>query len=409
MKKFLTRAMVLFAAIFLPLSAYATNGDNLIGVGPISRAMGGVGIAAPQDAISATFSNPAAMNVGPYCPQSQFDFAATLFAPKVATKVTINNGAPLTADSDQKVYMVPAFGISTPINGKMRVGLAAYGITGLGVDYRDTDIVGTSAVNSTQLMILKFAPTFAYQINEKLSVGFAAHIVNSALDLDNGTSANYGFGGQIGAIYKLNDAFSIGATYQSSINADHQNVFNLDSSPDGSMDDFALEAPQSFGLGLAYSPSDTLLIEFDAKWVNWSNAQGYDDLDWNDQYVLAVGGQYKPTSKLTLRLGYNYAENQINEHNDFDGSTTVQVQGKAVNRYGYETLRIIGFPAVVEHHVTMGLGYEIAKNLSVNLGYMHAFETSIKSSGTLPDGATPVQLESKLSEDAVDFSLAWRF
>ena len=32
-------------------SALATNGDNLIGIGPISRAMGGTGIAAPQDAI----------------------------------------------------------------------------------------------------------------------------------------------------------------------------------------------------------------------------------------------------------------------------------------------------------------------------------------------------------------------
>jgi len=32
-------------------AAFATNGDNLIGIGPISRAMGGVGVAAPQEAI----------------------------------------------------------------------------------------------------------------------------------------------------------------------------------------------------------------------------------------------------------------------------------------------------------------------------------------------------------------------
>ena len=48
--------------------ANATNGDNLIGIGPIARGMGGVGIAAPQDSISAVFANPAAMCFGPYCP-----------------------------------------------------------------------------------------------------------------------------------------------------------------------------------------------------------------------------------------------------------------------------------------------------------------------------------------------------
>lgn len=406
MKK-LYSILILISLVLLPLSSYATNGDNLIGVGPISRAMGGVGIAAPQDAISATFSNPAAMNVGPYCPESQFDFAATLFAPKVDAKVTIGNGAPLSADADEKIYLVPAFGISTPLNDRMRIGLAAYGITGLGVDYRDTSIAGTGAVDSTQLMILKFAPTFAYQVNDKLSLGFAAHLVSSSLDLDNGTSSNYGFGGQLGAIYQFSPKVALGLTYLSPINAEHQNVYDLDG--DGQKDHFSLEAPQTVGFGVAYQPTDAFLLEADLKWLNWSSAQGYSDLDWKDQYVFALGGQYRPTHKLTLRFGYNYAENQINEHANFDGSSTIRIQGKDVNRYGYETLRVIGFPAIVEHHVTLGLGYALTDRLSLNFGYMHAFETTLKSHGTLPDGSTPVKLESNLSEDAIDFSLAWRF
>jgi hypothetical protein len=61
--------------------ANATNGDNLIGIGPIARAMGGVGVAAPQDSISAVFANPAAMCFGPYCPGSQVDFGGTVFLP----------------------------------------------------------------------------------------------------------------------------------------------------------------------------------------------------------------------------------------------------------------------------------------------------------------------------------------
>ena len=48
--------LLLLASVGLtPTLSLATNGDNLIGVGPISRAMGGVGIAAPK-CISAVFS-----------------------------------------------------------------------------------------------------------------------------------------------------------------------------------------------------------------------------------------------------------------------------------------------------------------------------------------------------------------
>ncbi len=54
---------VLAVARLVPVAAVATNGDNLIWVGPISRAMGGVGIAAPRDA----------MCCGDYCPNSKVD------------------------------------------------------------------------------------------------------------------------------------------------------------------------------------------------------------------------------------------------------------------------------------------------------------------------------------------------
>ena len=99
MKLFCKIIAGLFFTVLLSAPAMATNGDNLIGVGPISRAMGGVGIAAPQDAISAVFANPAAMCFGPFCPSSQVDFAGTLFMPDVSASVTGAMGVPLTGDS----------------------------------------------------------------------------------------------------------------------------------------------------------------------------------------------------------------------------------------------------------------------------------------------------------------------
>ena len=146
MKKLISILAVLsLVAVFSP-AAFATNGTNLIGIGPIARSMGGVGIAAPQDAISAVFSNPAAMCFGPYCPSSQFDFAGTAFAPKIEAKVTRGSNT-FQADSHDTVYAIPAIGISTPLTEgakPWRFGLSAYGVSGLGVDYRDTDLDATA-------------------------------------------------------------------------------------------------------------------------------------------------------------------------------------------------------------------------------------------------------------------------
>ena len=114
MKRVIGVFVVLCLSIGFAPFTLATNGDNLIGIGPISRAMGGVGIAAPQDAISAVFSNPAAMCVGPYCPSSEFNFAGTLFMPKVDAKITLARN-PISAESDDKVYMIPALG-NTPLH-----------------------------------------------------------------------------------------------------------------------------------------------------------------------------------------------------------------------------------------------------------------------------------------------------
>ncbi len=88
MKKVFAVLGVLCLVLAISGIAYATNGDVLIGIGPIARAMGGVGIAAPQDAISAIFANPAAMCFGAYCPGSEFNFAGTLFRPKPEAKVS---------------------------------------------------------------------------------------------------------------------------------------------------------------------------------------------------------------------------------------------------------------------------------------------------------------------------------
>lgn len=418
MRKIFILLTVLTLVATMASMAMATNGDNLISIGPISRSMGGVGIAAPQDAISAVFSNPAAMCFGPYCPGSEFNFAGTLFIPKMDAKVN-----DISADGADKVYAIPAIGLSVPITNTFplwRFGLAAYGVSGLGVDYRDTSIdqprffdfgpfgqFPLVAGEYTQLQIMKFSPSIAFQPNEKFSLGLAAHIVYANLDLRNGSSFNYGFGVQLGALYKLTDSISIGATYISPQEVDHEDVRDFDG--DGIADDLTLEAPQQLGVGIALAPiKDMFLIEVDGRWINWEDAKGYKDFDWRDQWVFAIGAQFKPTKKLALRAGYNYGRNPVREHNGFVGTDFTSVQGKTLPVYYFETFRTIGFPAYVAQHITAGFGYEFSKKFAVNFGYTHGFKEKNIESGTNIAGQ-PVTLESSLTEDSLEFGLTWRF
>jgi len=406
--------VLLFAAMIILSSAAvstATNGDNLISIGPIARAMGGVGIAAPQDAISAVFANPAAMCFGPYCPGSEANLATTVFLPKAKTRITAPAlGVNEKETSDANLFIIPALGISTPITQQLRFGFAAYGVSGLGVDYRNKLDLNGGAPGApdvyTNLSILKIAPNLAYMVTPNLSIGGALHIDYGSLDLGDKKRSGFGVGAQLGAIYKTGPV-SFGIVYVSPQRITHHDVADLDM--DGFNDDLTLESPQTLGFGVAYEPIDkVLLIEANAKWINWSNAEGYSDFGWRDQWVFSLGTQYRPTPSLALRAGVNHGKNPVKDFDGWDAfGGTKNVQGKDVLRYMYEVLRVTGFPALVETHVTAGLGYRINKSWSVDLGYTHAFRKSMSETGTA--FGTPVTVKSSLSEDSIDFGLTYRF
>lgn len=171
--KSLIKKLAIASALAAASTAFATNGDDLIAIGATARALGGTGIATPQDAISAVFANPAAMCFTPGCAYAEVNFDGTLFMPHVTREVD-NPAGSFRADSQSSVYAILAIGLSLPLDPvtrRWRFGLAAYGVSGFGVDYRDTDLDQPKffdfgpfgefplvAGRYTSLQILKFAP-----------------------------------------------------------------------------------------------------------------------------------------------------------------------------------------------------------------------------------------------------------
>jgi long-chain fatty acid transport protein len=385
--------------------AMATNGSNLIGVGPMSRSMGGVGVAAPQDAISAIFANPAAICFGPFCPGAQADFSGTYFNPTVKGKATVtdNTGVQTSGSdtSDTKPSTIPAIGISSALSPKWRFGVGAYGVSGMGVSYKESDLPFQNNLY-TKLEVMNFAPNVAYMINPDFSVGANFIVSYQNLDLGYGADHGYGMGLQLGGLYKLG-ILNLGASYTYNQGVTHEKVAYFDN--DAMLDDLELQSPQVVALGVSMEPSSTWLVELDTKWINWSGAKGYEDFDWEDQWVLGLGAQYKITPAFSLRAGYNYAKNPVKEHDGFDPTGTTNVQGHDVLNPNYEALRILGFPAVVEHHLTLGLGYKFTNAMAINLSYMHALENTVKESSA----GDAFSFESSLEEDTITLGFSWFF
>ena len=435
MKRYKSATLLVASTLLGMCALHATNGDNLIAIGPKARAMGGVSIAYPQDAITAVFGNPASLCFTKFCPSTQVDFAGTLFMPDVKASVTnpVNPSQSLNVSSDDSVYPIPAFGVALPFgeDNRGRFGLAAYGVSGLGVDYRSTAIGGTLgslgtvppgfetapviAGAYTSLQIMKFAPSVAWQVAPGFSVGAALHVDYAVLDLGQGSSSGYGYGAQLGLVYRPDEHIAMGLVYTTAQEVDHENVISLG----GPMMDLKLENPQQIGAGIAYEIDEgRLVLAADVKWINWADATGYSDFDWGNQTVVALGLQYEAIKdKLVLRAGYNYGKNPVKEHNDWNGSfdfTTgmpndvTVVQGIMMPTYFYETFRIIGFPAVVESHITAGLTYQFSERFAMSFAFMKALEKDISETGTGPTGA-PTTLKSSLSETSVELGLSWKF
>ncbi|HCC47443.1 MAG TPA: hypothetical protein DEQ38_04915 [Elusimicrobia bacterium] len=393
MKKSVNLLAAAFVITGLSLNVFATNGDNLIGVGPASRAMGGTGMAAPQDAISAIFSNPATLS---QIQGSQFNFAGTFFAPEVKANVVSGMMGNWSGKSQDEGYAIPAIGLATPAGDNMTFGIAAYGVSGMGVDYRDMDINNDM---NTKVSVMKFVPAFAYK-NGAFSYGAGLDIDYQAADFGSGLSHNYAVGLRLGAAYEY-EKWAFGLTYVTPQNVEHKRVYDFDGN--GVFDTLKLENPAQYGAGAAYKGLDGWVLSADVKYLDWANADGYSDFDWEGQTVFGLGVQNKTTDNLTLRAGWNYGKNPVKIHNNFNPMGNTDIQGTSMNNMGYEYFRVIGFPGVSEHHLTLGAGYEFSSKFALNLGYKKAFAKTIKE--TSSDGT----IKSELSETAYDMGLTFKF
>ncbi|MBX0312690.1 MAG: outer membrane protein transport protein [Sulfurihydrogenibium sp.] len=414
MRKVLASAAILAVAG----SAMATNGDNMIGVTPASEAMGGLGVGMPIGSIDSIFRNPAWMNSEKGFTVS---FGGILFMPDVKARYSgLSSHDSGYVSSRANFFTVPEIGITNRINDKVVVGIAAYGVSGMGVDYKDKD--PRLANMHTTLQFMRIIPAVSYQVNPNLSIGVGLDLAWGSLDMgatmkDNqnnlynaggGQSSSYGVGAQLGIGYKVGD-LTVGFNYQSPVSMKYKHVF--DSNGDGSYEDLKLQQPQEVAAGIGYKVLPNLKVGLDLRWINWSDADGYKQFNWKDQTVIAIGGEYQATPALKLRAGYNYGKSPIRSYSGLNGNTASTIPNLGTfPDFNVQWFNLIGFPAITEHHISFGGSYQVSKHFAIDLAYVHAFEKKVESSGkNVLAGNEDATVGAKNSQNEVGVALRWSF
>lgn len=370
----LKKIAALLAVAGISAPAFATNGDNMIGLGAMSRALGGTGTAAFYGAENA-LTNPALLGK---MKGTEFSFAGTFFMPDVKATASIVGPASDTSDAD--LFAIPEVSLASRINDNWVLGIGMFGTSGMGVDYDGNPGLFDGSSN---LMMMKFSPSVAYNTTN-WGVGGALSVQYGSLDIDytgvgNGTSSDFGFGFNLGGYFDITPNLTLGMAYQSEIEMDYDDQLTTaaagfqigPNSPIGQSRIVSnkLTQPEEWKVGVAYTTGPWMMTA-DYKRVNWSKADGYKTFNWDDQDVFGLGVKYSANG-WWLGAGYNYGEDPIKKLPSQSSTFPATYANQATNLFNNHF-----FPAITESHYTFGGGMNLGKNSALDFAVVYADETS---------------------------------
>ncbi len=284
-------------------------------------------------------------------------------------------------------------------SSKLKLGLAVYTPFGSTVDWED-GWAGRFALTHLKLQAIFIQPTVSYKICDKVGIGFGLAIAKGSVNLqkdipvvdNNGTYGHAelsgkatGVGMNFGVYYKPCSKFSVGLNYRSAVNMNIKKGDAKFTVPASLADKFpngnftaSLPLPEVITIGLGYMPTDKLSFALDINHVAWdtytslqfnyeqnttSLIDTYSKRDYKNIFAFRLGGEYKVTEELAVRLGGAYGQTPVQ-----NGYMTPETPDQ--NRLNY----------------TAGIGYTIKQKFGVNVSVLY---TSLKREDT--------NLETKLS------------
>jgi len=321
-----------FTAVVTP-AAFATNGMNLEGYGPIATGMGGASMAYDNGA-AAVMNNPATLALMPE--GNRLDVALGYLGPRI---VSTMDGMSDAGSSARNFYM-PALGWIKK-EGQISYGVAMFAQGGMGTEYSKDSFMaaGSGEKVRSEVSMGRLIIPFAYEVNKQFAIAASIDYVWAGMDLKmamqgaqfkdlastqvygtasgslvdtiggfmtkgldvnwtrfdfsdssayTGAAKGAGFAGKLGAVYKVNNEVTLGVTYHSKtsmgdLETDKAKVsMNVDASKFGMGSKVAMdlqgkiqvrdfEWPMTIGTGIAYQYSEKWLFVADYKYINWAD------------------------------------------------------------------------------------------------------------------------------------------
>ena len=407
----------------VPTSVFATNGYFAHGYGVKNKAMGGAGVALPQDSLAAA-TNPAGLAfVG-----DRFDLGVEFFAPQRAYVITgssipsFNQGQ----RSENSFFVIPSMGVNFVLPWKDTFGIAVYGNGGMNTEYAKEVFgapfggTGPTGVDLIQL----FVPlTYAHKITPTASVGVSIIPVYQQFKAtglqpftfissqptkvsNNGYASSTGIGYKMGGQMDIPGGVTLGASYQAKINMSEFDEYAGLFAENGNFD-----IPSTYTLGAAWKVTSNLTLLFDYQRINYSDSKAVSNsaqlppptiantlgtengpgFGWSDINIYKLGMQYV-TGSWVWRAGWNKGENPV--------------EADPVSSNGEVLFNVLA-PGVLENHYTLGLTKTLSPTVEINMDYMYAPKVTV--TGTNPTifggGATTIYLY----ENSVEISLGIKF
>ncbi len=429
----LKRSFALFiCSTLLAFPVVAGNGHMLHGFGPVNSSMGGAGVALPLEPVGSLMFNPAllASTAG-----HAITFSTEFFQDKPEFEVTLNDGSTGRAAPTTQIGILPSIGwTGHDPSKKMAFGFGLVAVAGFRTDSPenpdsilfDTPPKGFGRIY-TDYRVTRIPMAVAYQVTPKLALGGSLNIYVGELAIaplphkvydtvggdDNlrfypqggNLVSSMAFSFQLGVLYTINPAWSVGGSFTTSQNYDPyvwNSTFADPTSPDFGKHrrlEYDLDGPMNAIAGVGYTPNDKISVAFDVMFIKYDGVAGFGSpggivdrvvypFGWDDVWVYKAGIQYLVSNKLTLRAGYNYSD--------------IPIRSEVV-------LTATGAPALFQHHFTAGSSFQLIDGVTADMGFYYVPKESV--TGPFPDLDNNVLGTMTTSNQltSVQIGLRWEF
>ncbi len=359
--------VLLVGAILLASETYA-GGFQLNEAGARGMSQAGAFAARAYDG-SAIYYNPAGLG---FQNQGSVYFGATAIIPKSSFYGPIEENTNQKTEAPSQFFNPINAYVTYPVMDRLHVGIGVNNPYGLGSKW-PSDWVGRYLTTNVQLKTFYFSPTVAYRLTDDLSIGAGFNYVTGNVVINRAVMAGIddptvgitlsgtGVGFNAGILYKFSPDVSIGLSYRSQVkvNADGTATFvpNYSALPGGDASS-SITLPSTGFFGIACKPMTNLEVEADVQYIGWSSFDKL-SIDFNktgltstvpknykNTYILRLGGEYT-IGDFHLRGGYLY------DHSPVEDAYVDPM-----------------LPDASRHGINLGLGYDVTKDLSVDVSYL---------------------------------------